>query len=132
MRSAVGRGIEVGGARSHSRRERHIRLLGRQGGKKDIREWIGIAIFIQGNWSIRGVAIERSRCWRKHDRCGLVKHLPHYSDWMQVSSSYLDLFMHKDPQCIGMKEIIQYSEIIGDDSEGFGMDLNGIPDGFEL
>lgn len=51
-------GIEVGRARPHSRRERHIGLLGRQGGKKDIREWIGINIFIQGNWSIRGVAME--------------------------------------------------------------------------
>ena len=65
-------------------------------------------------------------------RYGLAKHLSHYSDWMQVGSSYLDLFRHKDSQCIGMQEIIQYSEIIGDDSEGFGMDLNGIPDGFEL
>lgn len=31
-----------------------------------------------------------------------------------------------------MQEIIQYSEIIGGDSEGFGMDLNGIYEGFEL
>ena len=58
LRPDVGKGIEVGGTRSNSRRETHIGLLGRQGGKKDIREWIGIAIFIQGDWSIRGVAVE--------------------------------------------------------------------------
>ena len=63
---------------------------------------------------------------------GLRSTPSHYSDWMQVSSSYLDLFKHKDSQCIGMQEIIQYSEIIGGDSEGFGMDLNGIHEGFEL
>ena len=47
-------------------------------------------------------------------------------------ASFFDLFRHKDSQCIGMQEIIQYSEIIGGDSEGFGMDLNGIHEGFEL
>lgn len=47
-------------------------------------------------------------------------------------ASFLDLFRHKDSQCIGMQEIIQYSEIIGGDSEGFGMDLNGIHEGFEI
>ena len=66
--------------------------------------------------------MEWGRCWRKHDRCGACR----------AFASFLDLFRHKDSQCIGMQEIIQYSEIIGADSEGFGMDLNGIHEGFEL